>query len=44
MATLLAVSVIIREMHKAHTAQNSLDMNTINTLWQFLAPPLLEFI
>ena len=44
MATLLAVSVIIREMHKAHTAQNSLHMNTINTLWQFLAPPLLEFI
>lgn len=32
MATLLAVSVKIREMHKATIAKNSLDMDTINTI------------
>lgn len=40
MATLLAVSVKIREMHKATIAKNSLDMDTINTI---LALPFLEF-
>ena len=33
MATLLAVSVKIREMHTAYTAKNSLDIDTINTLF-----------
>ena len=32
MATLLAVSVKIHEMHRAYTDKNSLDMDTINTL------------
>ena len=32
MATLLAGSVKIREMHKATIAENSLDMDTINTV------------